>query len=140
MNTIPTPVSPGVALINRLYQSFGEEGYHTFRKLCSPDIEWVQNLGFPGGATYRGADAIIEGVFNGNARRWEGFGVEIAEILDAGNSVIVIGHYHGRHRDSGRSFRAAVAHVYDIRDGLVSRFRMFADTKTLWDSLPTTSA
>ena len=136
---VSTPTtSPGVALIKALYQAFGEEGYATFRNLCTPDIEWVQNVGFPGGATYRGVDAIIAGVFQGNARRWEGFGVEISEILDAGTSVVVVGHYHGHHRESGRSFRAAVAHVYDLRDGRVCRFRMFADTKTLWDSLPST--
>jgi uncharacterized protein len=31
--------------------------------------------------------------------------------------------------------QAAAAHVYDIRDRKVSRFRMFADTKTIWDAM-----
>lgn len=131
--TVP---SPGVELIQALYRSFGEAGFASFRKLCKPDIEWVQNAGFPNGATYHGVDAVIEGVFHGNSRRWEGFGMDVGQILDAGANLVVLGHYRGTHRETGKSFRAAVAHVYDIEEGRVARFRMFADTKTIWGSLP----
>ena len=30
---------------------------------------------------------------------------------------------------------AAATHIYDLRDGKVCRFRMFADTKTIWDAI-----
>jgi hypothetical protein len=30
---------------------------------------------------------------------------------------------------------AAATHIYDIRDRRVFRFRMFADTKTIWDAM-----
>ena len=132
--------SPGVELIQALYRSFAEEGFESFRKLCQPDIEWVQNTGFPNGATYHGVEAVIEGVFLGNSRRWEGFGMEASQILDAGANIVVIGRYRGTHRESGKTFHADVAHVYDLKDGLVARFRMFADTKTIWDSLPGTGS
>ena len=60
-------------LIHELYRSFGEGDKKSLGKICTPGIEWVQNEGFPGGATYRGVDAIMEGVFEGNRRRWDGF-------------------------------------------------------------------
>jgi uncharacterized protein len=30
---------------------------------------------------------------------------------------------------------AAAAHIYNLREGKVYRFRMFADTKTIWDAM-----
>jgi ketosteroid isomerase-like protein len=121
--------------IQKLYASFGERDFHAFRELCSPTIQWIQNTGFPGGATYDGADAIIEGVFERNDALWKDFRFELESMHEAGNVVTVIGHYAGKNRSTEELFRASVAHIYDIADGAVQRFRMFADTHTLHQSL-----
>ncbi|XGV98718.1 MAG: nuclear transport factor 2 family protein [Leptolyngbya sp. BL-A-14] len=124
-----------VEVIQELYRSFRERDYAAFQHLCTPDIEWIQNKGFPGGATYRGAEAVIEGVFKANDLRWDGFSFQIEQYLDAGDSVIVVGIYRGMHRHSQKTFQAAAAHLYRLVDGKVARFHMFADTKILWDAL-----
>ena len=124
-----------LVIIQNLYASFRERDYLTFRKLCSPDIEWVQNPGFPGGATYHGADAIIEGVFERNDALWDDFRFELESMHPAGEVVTVIGHYTGKNSTTNEPFRAPVAHIYDVADGTVQRFRMFADTHTLHQSL-----
>lgn len=36
----------------------------------------------------------------------------------------------------GKSFRSDATHIYDLRDGKVTKFRQFADTKVIWDALP----
>ncbi|NJQ98080.1 MAG: hypothetical protein HC784_11620, partial [Hydrococcus sp. CSU_1_8] len=69
-------------------------------------------------------------VFKANDNNWKNFAYEIEQFLDAGDSVIVIGKYSGYHRISGKSMSAVAAHVYDLREVKVCRFRMFADTKT----------
>jgi uncharacterized protein len=79
---------------------------------------------------------VVEGVFKSNDERWEKFSFHIDQYLDAGDSVIVIGAYVGRNRQSQKSLHAAATHIYDLRDGKVCRFRMFADTKTIWDAMP----
>lgn len=121
-------------VIQELYRAFREKDYDAFLDVCTSDIEWIQNDGFPGGATYRGADAVVEGVFKSNDKQWEMFSFRIERYLDAGDSVIVIGAYVARHRQSQKSLQAAAAHIYDLIDGKVCRFRMFADTKTIWDA------
>ena len=121
--------------IQKLYASSGARDFHAFRELCSPTIQWVQNPGFPGGSTYEGADAIIEGVFERNDALWKDFRFELESMHEAGNVVTVIGHYVGRNRTTEEPFRASVAHIYDVADGAVQRFRMFADTHTLHQSL-----
>lgn len=122
-------------VIQELYRAFREKDYDAFLDVCTSDLEWIQNAGFPGGATYQGAEAVVEGVFKSNDKQWEMFSFRIDRYLDAGDSVIVIGAYIARHRQSQKSLQAAAAHIYDLIDGKVCRFRMFADTKTIWDAM-----
>lgn len=124
-----------IEVIQELYRAFREKDYDAFLSISTEDLEWVQNEGFPGGATRKGASEVIEGVFKANNNNWKSFAYHIEEFLDAGNSVIVIGRYAGCNRISGKPMSAAAAHVYDFRDGKVCRFRMFADTKAIWDSM-----
>ena len=124
-----------IEVIQELYRAFREKDYESFLNICAEDLEWVQNEGFPGGDTRKGASEVIEGVFKANNNNWEGFAYHVEEFIDADNSVIVIGRYAGRDRISGKSMNAAAAHVYDLCDGKVYRFRMFADTKKIWDSM-----
>jgi ketosteroid isomerase-like protein len=122
--------------IQELYHSFRVGDYDIFHALCSPAIEWIQSPGFPGGGTWRGPQSIIDNVFKGNASRWDGFGFDIEKYVAEGSSVVVIGHYRGTHRISGKSFTAPTVHVFDVADGLVTRFRQYTDTKVMWDAMP----
>jgi tRNA nucleotidyltransferase (CCA-adding enzyme) len=121
--------------IETLYRAFREKDYDAFLQVCTTDLEWIQNPGFPQGATYHGTEAVIEGVFKANDARWQTFSYQIEQMLDAGDTVIVVGKYIGRHRLTGRSLQAAATHIYDLTNGKVHRFRMFADTKTIWDAI-----
>jgi ketosteroid isomerase-like protein len=131
----PTIAMTPLEIIQRLYTSFRERDYPTFRKLCSPDIQWIQSPGFPGGATYKGTDAIIEGVFERNDALWDDFRFELESIHEAGEVVTVIGHYTGKNATTNEPFSASAAHIYDVKDGAIQRFRMFADTHILHRSL-----
>jgi uncharacterized protein len=123
-------------IIQELYRAFREKDYDAFLQICTSDIEWIQNEGFPRGATRRGAEAVVDGVFKAFNQDWESWSFAIEQYLDAGETIVVIGNYTGRHRLSGKSFCSPAAHVYDLRDGKVSRFRQFTDTKVIWDAMP----
>jgi uncharacterized protein len=103
--------------------------------ICNPDLIWIQNEGFPSGRTYQGAEAVVENVFKAFNNDWESWSFDIEQYLDAGDTIIVIGSYAGMHRISGKSFHSPAAHVYDIYDGKVSRFRQFTDTKVIWNAI-----
>ncbi|MFY9270414.1 MAG: nuclear transport factor 2 family protein [Candidatus Manganitrophaceae bacterium] len=122
-------------VIQELYRCFREKDYDGFRVICTDDLKWIQNEGFPNGATHKGAAAVIEAVFKDNRSEWEGFSYQIVQFLDAGSTIVVIGNYEGLHHKTRKQMRAAAAHVYDLRDGKVCRFRMFADTKPMWDTI-----
>lgn len=124
-----------IEVVQELYRTFKNRDYEAFRGICDPDLEWMQNQGFPKGSTNYGADAVIDNVFKAFNHDWSSWSFQIEEYLDAGTSVIVIGFYEGIHRISGKSFRSDAAHVYDLMNSKVTRFRQFADTKVIWDAI-----
>lgn len=124
-----------IETVKELYRAFREKDYDSVLSICTSDIEWIQSKGFPNAQTYRGASEVIRGVFEANESRWDNFAYRIDRFLDAGNSVIVTGEYSGRARATQKMMKAAAAHIYELRDGKIYRFRMFADTKTIWDSM-----
>ena len=128
-------MTPQLQLIETLYTAFKEADYATFATLCHPELEWIQNEGFPYGGHHHGAEAVVEGVFRTLARHWEPFRFDVQEKLDAGDHVVVIGAYEGTHRESGKSFRADTVHVFDIENGKVRRFRQFTDTALVRDAV-----
>lgn len=122
-------------IIQELYRAFGEQDYDAFLRICASELEWIQNEGFPRGATYRGAEAVVEKIFKAFNYDWESWAFDIEQYLDAGETIIVIGSYTGRYRSTGKSFCSPTAHVYDLGDGKVFRFRQFSDTKVIWDAM-----
>lgn len=122
-------------VVRELYRSFRERDYEAFLRICSPDLEWIQNEGFPRGSTKRSAQAVVEQVFKTFNHDWDNWRFDIEEYLDAGDTIIVIGTYSGVHRGTGKSMRSPAAHVYDLAGGFVTRFRQFTDTKVIWDAM-----
>ncbi len=123
-----------VDVVRRLYELFDARDFEEFKCLCDSDLEWIQNEGFPNGGHHRGADEVVENVFRSLGKHWERWSFGVEEILDAGDGVIVLGEYSGRHKATGKSFRAAAAHVYNLRNGLIHRFRQYTDTAVIRDA------
>ncbi len=125
--------------IRELYRAMRAGDDAAFIALCTDDLIWQQSAGFPGGSTWHGAASVIENVFRANARRWTGFAFTEDEFIATGDRVVVLGHYSGTAPATGKIMRTAVAHVYDLHDGKIRRFRMFADTHPMWEAMTLTS-
>jgi uncharacterized protein len=123
-----TNPSPAIPLVQRLYGAFAARDAAAIRDIFHPDIEWIQNDGFPNGGRHVGAETVLNEVFPRFRTEWSEWRVTIDEYLDASPTVIALGHYHGTHKATGRSMKAAFAHLYDVRDGRIVRFRQYTDT------------
>lgn len=121
--------------IRELYRAMRERDDAAVYAICAEDIVWQQSAGFPGGSTWHGPASVIENVFRANSKRWTGFAFTEEEMMEAGDRVIVLGHYSGTSPTTGKAMRAAVAHVYDLHQGKVTRFRMYADTHPMWEAM-----
>lgn len=84
-------------VVQELYRCFREKDHDGFRGLCTEDLVWIQNPGFPKGTIRKGADEVIDGIFKGLRLEWDDFSYNIEQMLDAGSSIVVIGEYLGVH-------------------------------------------
>ena len=124
-----------IQVIEELYEAFARKDTERLRQLLHPDVEWIQCEGFPGGDRRRGVDEVLDKVFGGLRSEWNDFRAIAEEFLDSGDKIVALGRYTGAHAASGKSMSAVFAHVYDVADGKVTRFRQFADTQPMADAM-----
>lgn len=118
------------ALIKGLYDAFSVGDIGGVLGRMSPQIVWneAENFPYADGNPYVGPEAVANGVFARCASEWNGFAVEIEEILDAGDTLVALGRYVGTYKATGRSMRAQLVHVWRVADGKIVRFQQYADT------------
>lgn len=93
-----------------------------------PETTWTEAAGFPYAGTYVGPEEVRENVFDAIARDWDGYAFTLTELLDAGDAVVGLGSYQGKHRVTGRSFTARVAHVWKFDGGKLTSFEQIVDS------------
>ena len=124
-------MSSNLGIIRELYAAFGRQDMATVLRLMHPEIVWVQNEGFPGGGRHVGTAAVVNDVFEKLKKDWDGWQAIVAEWLDAGDKIVALGEYRGTCKATGKSMKAAFAHVYTLADGRVVKFQQFADTRII---------
>ncbi|QFU91293.1 nuclear transport factor 2 family protein [Amycolatopsis sp. YIM 10] len=93
-----------------------------------PETTWTEAAGFPYAGTYVGPEEVRENVFDAIARDWDDYAFTLTELLDAGDAVVGLGSYQGKHRVTGRSFTARVAHVWKFDGGKLTSFEQIVDS------------
>jgi ketosteroid isomerase-like protein len=125
-----------VRLLQNLYEAFGRGEIPTVLGAMSPDIKWYQaesNPYRPSGEAWVGPDAVLNNLFMKLGAEWDGFAVHPRAFHGAEASVIVEARYSGTYKPTGRSMDAQVCHVWDVKDGKVTRFQQYVDTAKLRD-------
>lgn len=119
-----------VDLIANLYAAFARGDAPAVLGAMDPGIVWneAENFPYSDRNPYVGPGAVAEGVFMRLAMEWDGFEVVPEEILDAGETVVVLGRYRGTYKATGQSIHAQAAHIWRLKDGKVTAFQQYADT------------
>lgn len=122
-----------IETIKELYQDFSKGDTNAIREKFAPDIEWIQMKGFPNGGHHIGFDAILKNVFQNFGENWTSWAATIDEYVDAGESVFAIGQYKGTYAKTGKSMTADFAHRYVLKNGKITKFTQYTDTKLVAD-------
>ena len=125
-----------VTLMKHLYDSFGRGDIPAVLGAMNSDIHWHQAEGNPyrpSGEPWVGPDAVLNNLFMRLGAEWDGFTVHPGSFHDAGTSVIVEARYRGTYKPTGKSMDAQVCHVWDVKDGKVTRFQQYLDTAKVQD-------
>jgi ketosteroid isomerase-like protein len=119
-----------VALVEAIYAAFGTGDVPGVLARMSPDIVWneAENFPYADRNPYLGPEAVLTGVFARIGEEWDGFTVLPEDLLDAGDTVVVLGRYTGTCKATGRTLDAQLVHVWRIEDGKVVRFQQYTDT------------
>ena len=125
-----------VSLLKSLYDAFGRGDIPNVLGAMSPEIKWHEaesNPYMPSGKAWIGPDAVLNDLFMKLGSEWDGFAVHPKVFHDAGNSVIVEIRYSGTYKATGKSMDAQGCHVWDMKDGKLTRFQQYVDTAKLRD-------
>lgn len=122
-------MSSNADVVRQVYDGFAAGDIDTVLSTMDPAIAWTEADGFPYAGTYTGPDAIVEGVFARLASEWDGYAAVPSEFIDSGERVVALGRYSGTYKATGKSFEAPFAHVYTVRDGKITDFVQYTDTK-----------
>jgi ketosteroid isomerase-like protein len=123
-------MSENVELVRGIYAAFAAGDVPGVLSRMSPEIVWneAENFPYADGNPYRGPEAVLTGVFARIGTDWDGFAAVPQEMLDAGDTVVVLGRYHGTYRATGRVLDAQLAHVWRVEDGRAVGFQQYTDT------------
>ena len=120
-----------VALITGGYANFAKGNMEGVLAVWDPAIEWHECKGMPfvtSAAKLVGHQAVVEGIMARIPQQIDGFGIEISEIFGSGDRVVMLGHYAGTFKATGKPFKAAVAHIWTFKNGLAVKLIQVADT------------
>ncbi|HEY3457648.1 MAG TPA: nuclear transport factor 2 family protein [Bryobacteraceae bacterium] len=115
-------------LVQGLYDAFGRGDIGYILDRVTDDVEWVtegpQSIPYAGSFKGRaGAQSFFE-----KLSAVEGGKVIAQELIAAEDQVVGLGRFAGTVKTTKKKIDSAIAHVFTIRGGKVSRWLGYADT------------
>ena len=120
-----------VELVKQGYQNLAEENVEAVLAVFHPEVEWNECKGFPflsGDGLFIGPNAIVQNVFAQIPEHYEGFHIDIQERFGTGDKVVMVGHYQGVWKATGKKFNANATHVWTVKDEKATHFFQAVDT------------
>jgi ketosteroid isomerase-like protein len=123
-------MSQSIQHVREIYAAFDAGDVPRFLGYLDPQVRWCEAEGsaYADGNPYVGPEAVIAGVLARLQQDFDGFRVEVGEIVGGGDVVTMFGRYKATARASGRPLDVQAAHTWWLRDGKVVRFQQMVDT------------
>jgi ketosteroid isomerase-like protein len=93
-------------------------------EILDPEIEWIIDPTGLLAGTYRGHEGVKE-FFERLRESFDEQHVEIDDLIDVGDSVVVLCRVRNRGRSSGMTVEQPVGWVYQVRKGRIVRGRVY---------------
>jgi ketosteroid isomerase-like protein len=116
------------AITRRFVDAFNRSDFDSVADLTDPNVELHEWPTAPGARTYHGPEGV-RAALDSWFEAWEWMQIEIVELVDAGDSVLVILDQRARGKGSEVEVGIRSFNVYSFRDGKVTRIQLFTDRK-----------
>ncbi len=128
-------MSGNADIVRSQYELFNRRAFDQAIDDWHPDGEWRPSRG-PGGLeaeSYKGHDQVRRW-FDEVATAWPDFEVGDLTVEDRGAKVVALCHLHGRGDATGVEIDAPLAHVWELRDGKISRVTSYLSGREAMDA------
>jgi hypothetical protein len=117
-----------IKLVQSLYDAFGQGNIPYLLDHVTEDVEWVEEgpESIPFAGRYSGRAGVQQ--FFERLSSVENGRVVAEEFIADERSVVGVGRFTGTVTATGKKIDAAIAHVFTLRDGKVSRWLGYGDT------------
>lgn len=129
-----------IEVVRTMYRKFSEGDLDAVLNLCADDVEWVVNgpVSTPQCKSYTGRDGV-KAFFELLVANRAFTSFETRQFLCDGSTVIVLGDAEGTDLIDGSRIRSRWAHIIDVDNGRIARFREFLCEWHGTDTLPAMS-
>ena len=119
-----------VKTVQSMYAAFAKGDVPTVLGSMDPKIVWneAESIPYADGNPYVGPDAIVEGVFARLVGEWEYWNLAVEKVLDAGETVVALGRYQAKNKQTAAEINAQFAHFWGFRSGKAVSFQQYTDT------------
>jgi len=121
-------------IVHRIYDAFSSGDLAAILNLMADDVDWLffGSAKIPWAGSRRGRSGV-EQFFKAAADTFEVEAFQPDEFLIAGGTIVVLGHERMTVRATGRVVAANWAHIWQLRQSRVVRFREYSDTAA-WEA------
>lgn len=129
-------MAENVDTLKKGFDAFNEGDIDTVKELFVEDVTWQgpNTQEVPGGGTTEGLEDVLK-MFGEIQEEWENFQATPDEFIDAGDTVIVLGHISGKHQESGKDLKTPFVHVWRMDDGKAKRVQALVDTAEVLEAM-----
>ena len=130
-------MSQSLQHVREIYAAFAAGDVQGFLGYLDPRVQWNEAEGsaYADGNPYVGPDAVVSGVLTRLQEDFDGFRVEVGEIVGDGDVVTMFGRYKATARATGKPLDVQAAHTWWLEGGKVVRFQQMVDTLALTQAL-----
>ena len=127
-----------LTLIQDLYDDFAKGDVPAVLAAMNANVVWNEAEGneYADDNPYIGPDAVLKGVFGrvvGDHEYFHLVDIQLHEMSN--NQVLATLRYQAKRKDNGAMLDAQAAHYWTLKDGKVTAFQQYVDTKQLNDAL-----
>lgn len=132
-----TEQEENMGIIKQLYDAFKRRDISSLLEMFTDDaiLHGPAPAGvLPWGGVHKGRRGAAE-FFTAVGESLEPQQFELRDFITQGNKVAVLGYQKGQAKPTGRPYEIEFVHLWSIRDGKFTEFRVFNDTAALVEAL-----
>ena len=125
------------ATVKAAYANFDSNNIPSMLALMDSQVSWIEADNYPyiDGSPYKGPEAIRKGIFDRLANDWEYFKLVDKTFYEVdSNMVLVTGYLDAKNNETGKIVHSQFAHLWEVKNGKITKFQHFADTKQVTDA------